>query len=153
MQKAARREIEKGLRELDRRLGYRGPEAHLAPEEIEQFSDELQISLQENPLADGASTKGVVIDVNDNKGSATVRMGDARGTISIEDMRWARKPNPNLAFYQAKVKKVSQVLETGDVVLVRVVKKQRPQTCGTFPWTKSPMPRAPYCALKLKPAW
>ena len=124
MQKAARQEIEKGLRELDRRQGYRGSEVHLAPEEIESFSDERQSSLRETPLTEGTSTKGVVIDVNDKTGTATVRMGGARGVISIADIRWARKPNPNLASYQAKVKKVSQVLKTGDVILVRVVKQQ-----------------------------
>ena len=124
MQRAARQEVEKGLRKLDRRLGYRGPEAHLAPEEIEGFSDDLQVSMQETPLSEGVSTKGVVIDVNDKGGTATVRMGDARGTLSIEDIRWARKPNPNLAFYQAQVKKIGQVLKTGDVILVRIVKKQ-----------------------------
>ena len=124
MQKAARKEIEKGLRELDHRRGYRGPETHLAPEEIEGFNDERQALLLENPLTDGAATKGVVIDVNDKSGTATVRMGDARGILSIEDMGWARKPNPDLAFYQARVKKVSQVLKIGDVIQVRVIKKQ-----------------------------
>jgi penicillin-binding protein 1A len=124
MQKAARKEIEKGLRELDHRRGYRGPETHLAPEEIEGFNDERRALLLENPLTDGATTKGVVIDVNDKSGTATLRMGDARGTLSIEDMGWARKPNPNLAFYQARVKKVSQVLKIGDVIQVQVIKKQ-----------------------------
>ncbi|WP_155318183.1 penicillin-binding protein 1A [Desulfosarcina alkanivorans] len=124
MQKAARKEIEKGLRDLDRRRGYRGPETRLAPEEIEAFSDKRQTVLLENPLVEGATTKGVVIDVNDRSGTATIRMGDSRGIVSIDDMRWARKPNPNLAFYQARVKKVSQVLKTGDVIQVRVVKKQ-----------------------------
>ncbi len=124
MQKAATREIEAGLRDLDRRQGYRGPEAHLAPEEIERFSDDRQTALQETPLAEGTSTKGVVIDVNDNAGTATVRMGDARGVIAIDDIRWARKPDSDLAFYQAQVKKVSQVLKIGDVILVGVVKKQ-----------------------------
>ena len=120
MQKAARKEIEKGLQELDHRQGYRGPEAHLAPEEIEGFSTQIQSALQEAPLAEGLSTKGVVIDVDDKAGTATIRMGDARGIISIDDIRWARKPNPKLAFYQAKVKRVSRVLKTGDVILVKV---------------------------------
>ncbi|MFO7715379.1 penicillin-binding protein 1A [Desulfosarcina sp.] len=123
MQKAARREIDKGLRELDRRRGYRGPESHLDPEAIESFSDQLQSTIMESPLAEGTVTKGVVIDVNDTAGTATIRMGDARGTISLEDIRWARKPNTELAFYQAKVKKVSQVLSRGNVILVTLVKK------------------------------
>jgi len=124
MQRIARQEVEKGLRELDRRRGYRGPEANLAPEEIERFSDELQASLQETALVEGFQTKGVVIDVNDKAGKATVRIGDNRGTVSIDDLRWARRPNPNLTSSQAKVKKVSQVLKTGDVIRVRMIEKQ-----------------------------
>jgi penicillin-binding protein 1A len=124
MQKAARKEIEKGLRDLDRRRGYRGPETHLAPEEIERFSDERQSILMENPLIEGATAKGVIIDVNDKSGTATVRLGDERGIISIDDIRWARRPNANRSFYQDRVKKVSQVLKTGDVIQVRAIKMQ-----------------------------
>jgi len=124
MQKAARKQIEKGLRELDRRLGYRGPETHLAPEEIEAFSDQVRADLEESGLAEGATTKGVVIAVDDNAGTAAVRMGDDRGLLSIEDIRWARKPDPNRAYYQAKVKKMSRVLKTGDVIRVQLGKKK-----------------------------
>ena len=124
MQKAARKEIEKGLRELDRRLGYRGPEDHLQPQEIEAFSDQVRAELEESGLAEGATTKGVVIAVDDKAGTATVRMGDERGLISLEDIRWARKPDPNRAYYQVKVKKVSRVLKTGDVIRVQLGKKK-----------------------------
>jgi penicillin-binding protein 1A len=124
MQKTAIAEINDGLRELDRRIGYRGPEAHLAPEEIERFSDELQANIEENALSPGSTSKGVVIDVNNRAGTATVRMGNARGSISLEDVRWARKPNPNLAFYQARVRTIQDVFKTGDVILVRLIKKQ-----------------------------
>jgi penicillin-binding protein 1A len=123
MQKAARKQIEKGLRELDRRRGYRGPTVTLAPEEIEAFSAQIQSELQAAPLTEGSVTRGVVIGVDDKQGAATVRIGDARGTISIEDVRWARKPNPNLTFSQVKVKRVSQVVNIGDVIQVRVGKR------------------------------
>jgi penicillin-binding protein 1A len=124
MQKAARREVEKGLRDLDRRLGYRGPDAHLAPQEIEHYCDELQAKLQETPLSEGVSTEGVVIDVDDKAGTATVRMGDERGVIALKTMRWARKPNPNRSAAWDRVRKVSAVLKTGDVVLVKVQEKK-----------------------------
>ena len=140
MQKAARKQIQKGLRDLDHRLGYRGPEDHLAPEEIESFSEKIQSSLQETPLAEGSLTKGVVIDVNDKAGTATIRMGEARGVLSLEDMRWARKPNPKLAYYQAKVRKVSQVLKTGDVVQVQVGKRK--EKSEVWPLTLEQTPEA-----------
>ncbi len=125
MQKTARLEIEKGLRDLDRRYGYRGPEKHLEPEEIEAFNDKIRASLKEKPLVEGTSTQGVVIHINDKKGITTVQIGDERGTIPIKNMRWARKPNPNLTSRQAPVRKISQVLKTGDVIFVRVNEKQK----------------------------
>ena len=125
MQKAARREIEKGLRDLDRRVGYRGPEKNLAPDEIETFCQQLKASLEETPLAEGVSTKGVVIDVDDKAGQATVRMGDARGIIPLDDIGWARKPNPDLATYQVKIGKIGSILKTGDVILVKLKDKQK----------------------------
>jgi penicillin-binding protein 1A len=123
MQKAARQEIEKGLRELDRRQGYRGPETHLDPEAIQSFSDELQAFIDASPLTENAQSRAVVIDIDDSAGSATVRMGDAIGRLSVEEMRWARKPNPNRTMNQARIKRISQVLNTGDVILVTIGKK------------------------------
>jgi penicillin-binding protein 1A len=140
MQKAARKQIEKGLRDLDHRLGYRGPEDHLAPEEIEAFSEKIQTSLQETPLAEGDLTKGVVIDVNDKAGTATVRMGEARGVVSLEDIRWARKPNPKLAYYQTKVRRVSQVLKTGDVIQVKLGEQK--EKSEVWPLTLEQTPEA-----------
>jgi penicillin-binding protein 1A len=124
MQKAARREIEKGLYDLDRRRGYRGPEMHLEPEEFEAFNNTLETAQLENPLAAGISTQGLVIEVNDKKGTATIQMGLAKGVLSIDGMRWARKPDPNKTSRQSPVKKVSQVLQSGDVVLVKVNEKK-----------------------------
>jgi penicillin-binding protein 1A len=45
MQKIARDEIQKGLFDLDKREGYRGPLEHIKPEEIESFSQALQAEL------------------------------------------------------------------------------------------------------------
>jgi penicillin-binding protein 1A len=123
MQKAARQSIEKGLFELDRRYGYRGPERHLNPEEIMSFNDEIGTALEETPLTEGSSSRGVVIDINDKKGRAVVQMGNEQGTLFLEEMRWARKPNPKLTTKQSPLKKISQVLSTGDVILVKVIKK------------------------------
>jgi penicillin-binding protein 1A len=120
MQKIAREEINKGLYALDKRQGYRGPLKHLQPEEIESFSKEIQLESENVHLEEGKIVKGVVIEVNDKNNTVTVRMGNILGVIGIEDMRWARKPNPEVAYYQAKVNQVGEVLKVGDVVLVRV---------------------------------
>jgi len=120
MQKIAREEISQGLYALDKRQGYRGPLTHLQPEEIESFSQQIRLELEDVHLEEGKIVKGVVIEVNDKKNTATVRMGNMLGVIGIEDMRWARKPNPEVAYYAAKVNSVGDVLKVGDVILVRV---------------------------------
>jgi len=123
MQKMAREEIKKGLYALDKREGYRGPIKHLKPEEIESFSTELQLELEEAPLEEGKIVKGVVIEINDKNDTVIVRMGSTLGVIRIDDMRWARKPDPEVAYYETRVNHVKEVLKVGDVIQVGVKKK------------------------------
>lgn len=130
MQKIALEEIEKGLVDLDKRQGYRGPKKHLKPEEIESFSKELEVEMENKPLEEGQIVTGVVIEVNDRDDTATVRMGNLQGVIKIGDMRWARKPNPEIPYYEARVEHPGEVLKTGDVILVKVKGK----TADTDPW-------------------
>ena len=123
MQRTAREEISKGLNDLDKRQGYRGPLKHLAQEEIESFSNELQGEFDQHPLEEGAVVKGVVIDIDNTNNTVTVRMGMSRGTIRFDSMLWARKPNPELAYYEDKVIHPENVLVGGDVILVKLKKK------------------------------
>jgi penicillin-binding protein 1A len=123
MQKIAREEIEKGLYALDKRQGYRGPIKHLRPEEIESFSKELQTELEKAPLDEGKITQGVVVEVNKQNGTVVVRIGNTLGIIRVEDMRWARKPDPEIAYFQARVQHPGEVLSVGDVILVKVKNK------------------------------
>ena len=123
MQKIARQEIENGLNALDKRQGYRGPIEHLPPEAIESFSKALQDELDMSPLEDGRIANGVVIEVNDKNNTVTVRMGKALGAIRIDDMRWARKPNLEVAYYEARVNHPGEVLKVGDVIQARVKQK------------------------------
>lgn len=132
MQKAARRQITKGLRELDRRQGYRGPLQNLASADIEAFVAELYARREEDPLTVGARVKAVVVDVDDKKKNATLRLGGAKGVLTLEEVRWARKPNPELGYWQVKVKKLSSVLAVGDVVFVGL--KKAPEAEGQ-PWS------------------
>jgi penicillin-binding protein 1A len=123
MQNIARKEIEMGLYALDKRQGYRGPIEHLPPEGIESFSKALQDEFDPAPLKDGRIVNGVVIEINDKNDTVTVRMGKALGVIRIDDMRWARKPDPEIAYYEARVNHPGEVLKVGDVIQVRIKQK------------------------------
>lgn len=68
-------------------------------------------------LEAGEIYAGLVVEVDDR--SATVDLGNARGTLSLADVQWARRWNPVSA--TATPKKVSAVLREGEVVLVRVM--------------------------------
>ena len=120
MQKIAIEEIRKGLNALDKRQGYRGPLRKLTFEEIEDFSAAVEANLIENPLKPEAVVQGVVIDVDNKKDQVTVRIGSEKGLLKLEDMRWARKPNPNVAFYRVKVRNPGDVLAVGDVIAVKI---------------------------------
>jgi len=119
MQLAAREEIQKGLLELDKRQGYRGPIKHLAPQEIETFSKTVQDSLQAE-ISIGKAVQGVILTVDDEEKSITVRVGNIRGVVSLSDMRWARKPNPETAYYEDRLRRPGDVFSVGDVVLVEI---------------------------------
>ena len=123
MQKAARKEVEKGLKALDKRQGYRGPLKCLATEEIEAFSKQLKEESEKNPVEEGKIVNGVVIEVNDTNNTAIVRIGNAQGIININSMRWARKPDPEVPYYESRIKHPGEVLDIGDVILVKLKNK------------------------------
>jgi len=124
MQKIGREEIEIGLRALDKRQGYRGPLRHLKPEEIEPYVRQLAEKLQENPLEKGGIVEGVVIKVDDQQNAVTVRLGEGRGIIALDDMDWARKPDPEIPYREPMIKRPGQALQQGDVVQVRLMDKE-----------------------------
>lgn len=120
MQKIAQEEVDAGLRDLDKRQGYRGPVKQIRPDEIESFSASIQNNLEEPSLKPGMFLTGVVTEVNNSKKTATVRVGRETGILSLSDMKWARKPNPDIHYQSATVKKVGDVLKPGDVIQVKI---------------------------------
>ncbi|MDL2328774.1 penicillin-binding protein 1A [Desulfosarcina sp. OttesenSCG-928-A07] len=142
MQKAATAQIQKGLRDLDRRRGYRGPEARLAPDEIEDFFKSRKKvptdpTLPPDPSALSSdppkgSFRGVVVGVDDDAGTATVRTGKLTGTIPFSDFRWTHKADHNRKFAKIPAKKISDVVSVGDVIRVRMDKKPQPGQKAVF---------------------
>ena len=122
MQSAAREEIEKGLRDLDKREGYRGAHENLAPDEREAFLKTLAAEQAER-LTPEAIVRGLVTTVDDKQKRVVVDLGTARGVIVLEDMAWARKPDPEVSYWSAKITRPSLALAVGDVIDVRLKTK------------------------------
>ena len=131
MQKAAVEAVQKGLKELDQREGYNGPLEQLAPDQIETFSNELELKINDAPLSAGQTSKAVVIDVDNKAEKVTVRMGKERGIIAFKTMRWARVPDPKVAYFNGRIQRPGQALSVGDVILVSLQSKDE----GSGLWT------------------
>jgi penicillin-binding protein 1A len=124
-QKQAEQEVNRGLREIDRRQGFRGPLRSLAATEIEGFLQEQSTDLEITPLQPGRTIPAVVAQVNDQAKAVSVRIGKDTGVLALADMSWARKPNPDVAPQDAKLRQPSAALKTGDVILVKIKDARR----------------------------
>ena len=131
LQKAAEQEVNRGLQELDKRQGYRGVLKSVPPADIEATAREQQAELDRTGLEPGTVVQAVVAQVSDATKTVTVRLGREQGVISLPDMDWARKPNPDVSHLEAKVRQPSAVLKPGDVILAKV--KERPKAARE-PW-------------------
>ena len=124
MQRAAQKALRKGLFALDKRQGYRGPEKHLKIDEIESYIKTIEAGQKHFSLTEGEVYEGIVIDVNSDKGFTIVKIGqNTAGKIDIKDMRWARKPDPNVLYYRTAVHDPAEVFSEGDVIKVKLVGK------------------------------
>ena len=123
MQRWADEALDEGLHELDKREGYRGPVRSLAPEEMEKFVRDSGDELRANPPEIGSTVQGVVDVVDDLNSRAIIKIGKESGILLLSDMKWARKPDPDLAYYEASVRKPGDVLKRGDVILCKIKEK------------------------------
>ena len=161
-QKAANVSMVKGLKELDRRQGFRGPLSNLSVEtEVEEFLSKQKKKLisESNPertiLPDGtfaeiewlatkknpkavkvqteklpsfmkvdSTYEGIVLNVDDANGFVEVQLPEAKGLILFDSMSWARKPNFEKKSELDLIKKPSQALKKGDVILTKIVKAE-----------------------------
>jgi len=119
-QKAAQEALQTGLRELDRRQGYRGPEKVLQKDEIDAFCVEVAQTLTDKPLTVGETYQGVVTGFSKDNKQIFVRIGDKKGYIPFETMRWARSPDPEVNYSDAQLKNPAQALKEGYVIRATV---------------------------------
>jgi penicillin-binding protein 1A len=123
MQSLALRAVVNGLRDLDKRQGYRGPVKKIRSNEVETFSKSLQESIEQTPLAEGRIIEGVVVEVNNPGKYTLVRIGNALGKIELDTMKWARKPNPEVPAGSGSLRTPGEALHVNDVVLVKLMSK------------------------------
>ncbi len=115
-QQAAAEGLRKGLEDLTKRQGWRGPIKNLPPDQREAFLKKSNFTPYD--LVGGVWKQALVTKVE--KSGADVAMGQNYvGRVNVKTMSWARKPNPKvIAAYAPAIKDANKVLKEGDVIWV-----------------------------------
>ena len=118
LQKNAQRSVEAGLRELDKREGFRGPIQTLPPNEVKELPNKKKGAVP--PLPQKEIFEGVILSKEDSKKSYTVWVEDRKGILPYSEMSWALNVKRTSTYKPQKVKTPADLLNPGDVIYVRV---------------------------------
>jgi penicillin-binding protein 1A len=118
LQKIAQKSVEMGLRDLDKRQGFRGPIQTLSQNQVKALSIKKKGAL--NPISQNEIFEGVILSKDDSKKFYTVWVEDRKGMLPYSEMAWALHIKSTPHFGPQKVKTPGDLLKTGDVVHVRV---------------------------------
>jgi len=116
LQRTAEEGVRKGLLELDKRRGYRGPRGRLEGEDLEDLESYLE-ALDDWPgeLQEGRTYPAVVLTAADD--GAVVRSGPLEGALPLKEMKWVLGRGR-----EKKVKSAAKFLQPGDLIEVRYLK-------------------------------
>ncbi len=148
LQKMGRKAVNKGLIELDRRTGYRGPLKNIPDLQIEDFCTKVTEKIGTAALNKGNIYEGVVLSLDDKTGITLVRVGNFHGIIKLKTITWARKPDHEIAHYQVKIKKPSQVFKPGDIILVKVLEEAGVDTKIEFSLEQEPVAQSALLSIE-----
>ncbi len=148
MQKIAQESLQKGLRHVDKRQGWRGPLAHVdfgkdfsPPEEYPELQNI-------NAALNHGLYRALVTKVT--KKSASVLVGNTyKGTIALSDMEWARRRLKDIHDVgTAETRQTStprQILKVGDII--EVLPKKGDLESGAFLLEQTPVVEGSLLAL------
>ena len=115
-QDAAGAALRRGLEELDKRQGWRGPVKKLSPAEVTEFTEKSTFAPAD--LMGKAWVQAVVTAV-DAKGARVLLGKGYTGYIPVANMSWARTPNRKISGWGAPaVRDARKVLHVNDLIMV-----------------------------------
>ena len=140
MQKEAKAQLKKGLEDLDKRQGWRGPIENLSSKsEIEEFfikrekkwiqekkshrilsenGDDLVLDEDYKKIEFGEWSQGLIEEVKPEQAQVRL-MFSMKGVIPLEGARWARKPDKKAHYKWSEIDSLSEALKKGDVVWIK----------------------------------
>ena len=155
LQQAARQAIEQGLRELDKRQGFRGPTGRRSPEPVaevavEEGDQEAKAgTLRTAEIKTGDILEAAVTAVNAEQ--VEVAVGEElAGTIAKDAMAWASRKLVGQDV--SKVEMIenfnpSDIISVGDIISVSVIKIDRSGKNVTFSLEQEPLVEGALLAL------
>ncbi len=150
MQKKGQESIDAGLRELDKRQGYRGPTDRIPLKDLESFFQSYQAEGKEGVPSIGSILTGVVTEVNNSRQTAAVRAGTIQGTIALSDMKWAKKLISDTTNRSSAPKTIGDILQPGDVIQVRILQDYHPAHSGQVIFSLEQTPKVQGALLCLE---
>lgn len=120
MQRAANEAVDRGLRELDHRRGYRGAPENIPPERYEGFLDAQWIELGRSLPEKKQIVQALVVEIDSDDAVLWLRVGPYRGKMAVKDMEWIGE-SPVNSPPREDLKDPRQVLKVGDIVEARVL--------------------------------
>jgi penicillin-binding protein 1A len=118
MQRAAEAAFSAGVRELDKRQGWRGPRRTVDLGALQPST----LASEDKPLKPGDMAEGIVLRAA--KDHYVVQVGSVAAKLAFDDMAWAKRllkgPDPTVNFVMNP--NLKQILKPGDVIEVGIKK-------------------------------
>ena len=113
----AQENVDHATRHLDKRQGWRGPEARLDEIQAEEFKRRARALYGAGPLVEDKLYLGLVEHVSDD--GATVRVGARSYSLPLANMAWAAPWSQHDAINDRVIEKATEALKRRDVVWVK----------------------------------
>jgi len=148
MQKLAEKSLQQGLRQLDKRQGWRGPIGHVKYHK--DFVPPDEYPELHNPQAAMVQNLYRALVTKVTKQSAQILVGNTyKGTIALEDMKWAQRRLKNVKDVGSAVVRQSatprHMLKIGDII--EVLPKEGNLESGIFVLEQTPLVEGSLLAL------
>lgn len=136
MQRAAYESLRKGLKEVDKRQGFRGPTKYLNETDVDAFCAKVEDGIDSATLKTGETYLGVVVGFHPEKGEALVRVGERKGSLSRKNMAWAGRLA--MSNHYGKPAKAGRGLTLGSVIEVSVLSPEVNKDGAQFALDQTP---------------
>jgi penicillin-binding protein 1A len=151
--------VRAGLKDLDKRQGYRGPLELISAENFPEIIETLRVSNGLTETAAGVEgvegvegAEGVeeklpwekeqilkALVVKAGKDGVELDLGGVEGYLPLDEMKWARPPDTSIDFSEYVVKRADDVLKPGSLIMARFLGEMDKEKRALFALEQEPL--------------